>query len=310
MNRQQFIPGVKSSMPNKDAHSASLRIDPNHTQKPAHPFSTTGSSRAPLSNATKSLAKTKTSCNSPDPVSNATIRGTSLGQGPPVKSKKRSVERTPLSNTVPKKKLKSGSGRLSLKALEASGNQSDDQCYDSDIELTSQHSQTHNGIDNVKGMTPPSSKDVASIDANCWRFRQDVTAMDSETTPILVRRHHELQTETSNGPSIENHVNHRNRTNQVRFDESCLKDSVTQISDSENQQSPASNSSSEDGDFIIDIDDVMEDNDLVEVTPVGFGKYDMMGKKVLTDLLRQTKVRPCAEMLESASWHPRKGLRL
>src|SRR5271165_35408 len=121
MNRQQFIPGGKSSMPNKDAHPTSLRIDPH---KPAHPFSSTGSSRAPPSNATKSSVKSKTSRDSPDPASTATIGGTPLAQPLQMNGKKRSIERAPLPNTVPKKKLKSGSGRRSSRALEANGNQS------------------------------------------------------------------------------------------------------------------------------------------------------------------------------------------
>jgi hypothetical protein len=101
---------------------------------------------------------------------------------------KRSIERTPLSGGAPKKKSKSNSTRRSSTNLENSGNQSEDQGYCSDIKLT-QHSQTLNGIDNVKDDMLHSSNDsTAFVDAIRMRSRLDIMTIDPTSARILLHR--------------------------------------------------------------------------------------------------------------------------
>ena len=277
MNRQQFVPGAKSSLPNKELPLPSLRIDPVH--KTAQPFSGGRSSKQPTSIVPKSMAKTKTTRNSPDPVSTSTTGCTSVGQ-PTHMNKKRSIERTPFPNTVPKKKMKSSSGRRLSKTLETNGNQSDDQGYGSDIKLT-QHSLPPMRIDIVKDDLLVSSKDTASVESSRKHSRQGVAPIDQQNTPIFIGRNQDHQTNSTLVQSFETPANHRNRTAHVRFEEGNLKTVVVLTSESEGQQSPSSNSSFGGGESLNEIVEDMAEDDTNEIVPFGLRNHDQKTEKVL-----------------------------
>ena len=282
--RQPWNPGSTK------ADVSNLKI---HPDKPIHPFSNTSSSKqqhTPIVSKSGSLRpKAKTSRNSPDPASTMSDRNASHAgpKGSTVVSRKRSIEKTFHSNSVPTKKKLRSYGRQYLRTSGPDSPQSDDQGYGSDIKL-SQIAQTPILVENGKHV---SSVDAFSVDLTHKLFPPESSATDQQPTLALVHRKH--QTDYNEFQAFEHATDSRHSTH-VRFDvddPTNGRDTQPQSSDSEAQQFSSLSPVSRDSDSVIDLDDEMEEDvtansfQFAKQTKQGIAKVSYWNKKLTSRIL-------------------------